>query len=136
MASAPDRIYMDRADRELYDRLKNEPMFENRSRKEQFLLAMAIGFRNGAKREFSKKENLFLLKDCRAEDEALMFAVAVADTGDAKVVVDRARVFEIAEQYAHAGLKLLIDKVESAAYGGFEARFEKELRGPQAQQDD
>lgn len=136
MPSVPDRIYMDKADRELYDKLKAEPVFEKQSRKEQFLLAMAYGFKNGAKRKCSSKENLFLLKDCRKEDEVLMFAVAIADTGDAGVVVDRGRAFEIAEQYAHAGLRLLIDKVESAAFGGFEVRFEKELRGPKAQQGD
>ena len=46
MAKIPDRLDIDKADKKFYDNLTHE-IFLGKERKEQFLFAMAIGFKNG-----------------------------------------------------------------------------------------
>lgn len=134
MAKIPDRLNIDKkTDRELYDALDNEKMlrFKDkggiRTRKEQFLFAMSIGFKNKSKRPLESKEGFFLLKDMRPDEEALINAVAIADTDSIEVLSKKEDVFKIAEEYAHAGIKLLVDKIQSTQFGSFDKQFEKEL---------
>lgn len=131
----PDRINIDKKDRKLYDdKLDNEELLRfsgrggRRTRKEQFLFALAFGFRNKVKRPLESKEGFFLIKDLHPEDEALLNAVALYDTGNPEVLSDRKEVFKIAEEYAHAGIKLLVDKIESLEFGSFDKVLEMELK--------
>jgi hypothetical protein len=126
MAKTPDRLYVDKADRALYDSIK-EDVFEGRTRKEQFLLAMAFGFRYGGEGQSLKtKTEFFHAKDLHPEDEALLQAVALShDSVD--VLSDEGEVYRIAEEYAHTGIRLLHDEVTSGQHGSFYKRFEKDL---------
>ena len=128
MARLPDRLYVDKEDRELYDHdtVKNE-ILRGRTRKEQFLFAMAIGFKSQVKRPLGTREGFFLAKNMRPEDEALIDAVAIHKTGSADVLSDREVVFRIAEEYAHAGIRLLYDSVTSGQPGSFFKKLEVEL---------
>ncbi len=133
MAKIPDRLNIDKTDRELYDALDSEEMLKfkdkggNRTRKEQFLFAMAIGFKNKSKRPLETKEGFFLIKDMRPDEEALINSVAIADTDSLEVLSKKEDSFKIAEEYAHAGIKLLFDKIQSIQLGSFDKHFEKEL---------
>ncbi len=128
MAKIPDRIDIDKADRYFYDHdvLKSE-LFENRTRKEQFLFAMAYGFKNKVNRHLDTKEGFFLAKDMRPEDETMIDLVASYNAGFVDVLSDREKVFSIAEEYAHAGIKLLYDEVTSGQPGSFLKKLELEL---------
>ena len=128
MARTPDRLSIDRADRELYDHdtIKSE-VLAGRTRKEQFLFAVAIGFKNRVKRRLDSREGFFLAKDMGPEDEALIDAVAIYDAGSADVLSDREAVFRVAEEYAHAGIRLLYDSATSGQPGSFWKRLEVEL---------
>ena len=129
MARIPDRLYIDIDDRALYDTIQQEVMFEGKTRKEQFLFAMAVGFKNRVKRPLETREGggFFLAKDLHPEDEALMNAVAIHDAGSLDALSDKATVFKIAEEYAHAGIRLLAGKIESTALGSYVKRLEQEL---------
>ena len=127
MAVAVDRLFIDEKDRELYDRLQSTDIFKGKTRKEQFLFALGFAFRRAVKRPVSKREGFFLAKDMRPEDEALLNAVAVYDTKSLHVLPDKATVFKIAEEYAHAGIRVLVGEIESSQPGTFEKRLEKEL---------
>lgn len=127
MAKAPDRINVTKKDRELYEALKEAGVFKNMTRKEQFLLAMATGFKNETKRALDSKDGFFLAKDMGPEDKALIGAVAVFDRGDVSVLSDKKEAYGIAEQYAHAGVKLLLNKIEKSQFGTFPKRFEQEI---------
>ncbi len=120
-----DRLFIEKGEREkLYDKIE---IFGEKSRKEQFLFAMAFGFKNKIKRPLGTKEGFFLTKDLRVEDEALMDIVAVYDTGSADILSDRGEVFKIAEEYAHAGIHLLHEEISSIEYGSFNKYFERYL---------
>jgi len=134
MSGVPDRIYIDKKDRELYNKLDQEEMLRHkdkggrRIRKEQFLIAMAIGFRNNVRRPLEVKEIWFLIKDLKSEDEALMDAIAIYTTHSVDVLSNREEVFKIVEEYAHAGIRLLVDKIFSISHGSFAKQFENELK--------
>lgn len=134
MSTTPDRLYMDKADRDLYNDLNQEQILKfkdrggTRTRKEQFLLAMAFGFHNSARRAIRAREGLFLAKDLHSSDTALLNAVAIAETGNPDVVLDKGEVFRIAEEFAHGGIRLLKDRISSSPLGSFEKRLEKDLR--------
>jgi hypothetical protein len=127
MAMAIDRLAVDEKDRELYDRLKTTDIFEGKTRKEQFLFALAVGFGRGVKRPLQNRDRFFFAKDMTPGDEALLSAVAATDADSLEVLPDRARVFRIAEEYAHAGIRILADEIESTQYGTFEKHLEKQL---------
>jgi len=128
MPRLPDRLDVDKADRELYDHdTISKEILPGRTRKEQFLFAMAVGFRNQVKRPLDAREGFFLAKDMRPEDEALIDTVAIHDTGSVDVLFDRVAVFRIAEEYAHAGIRLLYDDVTSGQPGSFFKKLELEL---------
>jgi len=130
MPKTPDRLFVGKRDRELYDHdaIARE-IGAGRTRKEQFLFAMAIGFKNKLKRPLDAREGggFFLAKDLHPKDMALLDAVAICDTGSADVLMDGEAVFRIAEEYAHAGIKLLYDEVTSGQPGSFWKRLECEL---------
>jgi len=48
-------------------------------------------------------------------------------TGSADVLGDREAVFRIAEEYAHAGIRLLYDRATSSQPGSFYKQLEVEL---------
>ena len=128
MNKQPDRLYMDgEDDREKYETLSQEDIFSGMTRKEQFFLAMAIGYANKTKQPLTKREGLFLAKDMQPEDEALINAIALHNTDNIGSLADKSNVFRIAEEYAHAGLKILIDKIALTPHGSLRKIFEKEI---------
>lgn len=133
MSKVPDRIYIDKRDRELYNKLDHEEMLKHkdkggkRTRKEQFLIALAIGIINKIRRPLKSKEGWFLIKDLKTEDKSLIDAIAIYKTHSVEVLSNRGEVFKIAEEYAHAGIRLLVDKINSLSYGSFDNQFEMEL---------
>lgn len=119
-----DRIYVDKKDRKLYDEIE---FFKGRSRKEQFLLAMSYGVKNNINKKIDKQEGFFLIKDMRPEDEALIYSVAIKHHEKIEVLANKNEIYQIAEEYARAGIKLLHDEVVSSEFGSFDVKLEKEL---------
>lgn len=128
MASVPDRLNIDPKDRELYEKISEEvPLFQNKNRKEQFLFAVAFGFSNRMRVPLKTKDGFFLTKDLKMEDRALINAVALYDADDIDILSDKGSIYKIVEEYAHAGIKLLTDKVASVEFGTFWKQFEKDM---------
>ena len=133
MPQIPDRLHIDKEDRKLYDELDKENMLKfkdkggRRTRKEQFFFAMVIGFKNKIKMGLETKEGFFNTRDMRIDDEALIDAIAINDNNSVDVLANREEVFQIAEEYAHAGIKLLHNKINSTQLGSFDKQFEKEI---------
>ena len=133
MPIIPDRINIEKQDRELYKNLDSEEFLKfkdsggERTRKEQFLLAMAIGFKNNTRIGLNNKDGFFLIKDLLPKDEALINAIAINDHNDVGILDNLSDVYKIAEEYAHAGIRILIGKIESIEFGKFEKIFEQEI---------
>jgi hypothetical protein len=130
MSKIPDRLFIDKADRKLYDHdaLQSE-IFAGKTRKEQFLFAMSIGFKNQVHRPLDTREGWFRTEYMNNEDETMLDMVAVNHTGRVDVLSNREEVFKIAEEYAHAGIRLLHDEVTSGQPGSFSKKLELDLFG-------
>lgn len=124
MAEIPDRLYIDKKDVNLY---KECEIFKDKSNREQLLFAMAIGFKNSVKHPLERKEGFVRTEYLKPEDFALLNAVAMYDAKTPEILANKEEVFKIAEEYAHAGIKLLYEKIKSLQYGSFYKQFEKEL---------
>lgn len=128
MAKDRDRLFVDKEDRKLYDKLDNEDLFKNKSRKEHFLYAAAIGFKNNVRLPVETKEGLFRTTDLRPEDESLIKALAlIATDNNFEILANKDELYTIAEEYARGGIRLIIDKIESTPFGTYELHCEKDL---------
>jgi len=130
MQDSPDRIYIDKKDKDLFNKLDQEDMLKfkgRRTRKEQFLFAMAIGFKNDICHPLETKKGWFNTRDLQPEDEALINAIAIHKARSVEILSQRAEVYRIAEEYAHGGIKILCNKIKSTPLGTFDKMLEKEL---------
>jgi hypothetical protein len=125
----PDRLYIDKEDRPYYQKAEEENIvnFKNKNQKEQFLLAMAIGFENNQKRELKAREGFFFSDNLGPEGRTLINALAIHEHGSADILADEKKVFDIAEQYASAGIRILADSIDKVQFGKFDKMFEKDL---------
>ena len=128
MSRVPDRLYIEASDRDLYEKITEDTdLFSGRTRKEQFLFAMAYGFSTKTRIPLKKKKDLFLQKDLKHEDEALINAIAISEKGALEILSDKSAIYSIAEEYAHAGIRLLAERIESVEFTTFLKELEKDL---------
>ncbi|MBW4256596.1 ATP-binding protein [Methanobacterium sp. YSL] len=120
-------IYVEDGEKEeYYDKIH---LLNGMDRKDQFLVAMSVGFVNNSLKSIKKKHVLFKSKNIERErdDIALVNAVALYKTGDVEILADKVEVYKIAEEYANAGIKILKNKEDQAQIGNYLKIFEKEV---------
>jgi len=124
----PDRLYIRKSDRKDYDRLleKDSPLV-GKENKDLFMMALITGFHEGTRVKLDKKEGFFLFYHLNDEENSIIKAIAVAEEGDLSILLDKKKVYSIAEEYAASGIKLLKDKVFSGGYGSYIRKLESEL---------
>jgi len=124
----PDRLYIRKSDRKDYDRLleKDSPLV-GKENKDLFTMALITGFHEGTRVKLDKREGFFLLYHLNDEENSIIKAIAVAEEGDLNILLDKKKVYSIAEEYAAGGIKLLRDKIFSGEYGSYIKKLESEL---------
>ena len=128
MAKDRDRLFVDKEDRKFYEKLESEDLFLNKSKREHFLYAMAIGFKNNVRLPLESKDGLFHTADLRPEDESLIKTLALVTTdNNFEILSNKEDMYTIAEEYAHGGIRIIIDKIESKPFGSYELHCEKDL---------
>jgi len=128
MSKQPDRLYIDKKDRKLFKDLEEkEEMFKGMKRKDMFLLAMMIGFDNESPKELSTKDGFFLEKDLNNDDRAILNAIAMHDAKGVEVLKDMGEVYRIAEEYAHFGIRIILDWINSTPHSSFSKEFESKI---------
>jgi hypothetical protein len=132
LSEGPDRLYIEKKDRErFYDRIlsKDSPLGRHNGFKNNdiFLIAMCIGYREKCKEELEKREGYFLEKDLSTEEKCLIYALAVNEENNLEVLLNKKRIYDIAEQYAKGGISLLFNMIFGPSYGTFEKRFEANI---------
>lgn len=125
---APDRLNIQKSDREDYARLlKKDSPFAGKESKDLFMMALIIGFHEGTRVKLDKKEGFFLLYHLNDKENSVIKAIAVAEEGGLNILLDKKKVYSIAEEYAAGGIKLLKDKVFGGGYGSYIKKLESEL---------
>lgn len=92
---------------------------------DQFVVAMALGYNLGSKTPLNGTRSLILESSISKDNMALLNIVAIADTGDVKIISDKKQVFKIAEQYANTGIKYMQNIEKSSQYGESSDKFEE-----------
>lgn len=116
-------IFIEKTELESYDNIK---IIDSEDRKDQFLLALATGFKNKEKKPIRNRHILFKTKYFKENDEALLNAITLYETGDVSKLTDKAEVYRIAEQYANAGIEILKQE-DDIKHGNYLKKFEKNV---------
>ena len=128
MSKQPDRLNVDKQDRKIYKEIQEkEEMFKSMKNKELFLLAMMIGFDHESPKELKSKDGFFLEKDLNDDDRAIINAVAMHDKDGVEVLKDMGEVYRIAEEYAHFGIRIIHEWINSTPHGSFTKEFESKI---------
>ncbi|MDO9044560.1 MAG: hypothetical protein Q7U35_04555 [Methanobacteriaceae archaeon] len=110
--NAPDRLFIEKDDREIYDRLKKINLFRKYDNKNLFLMAMVFGFHKKQFYPINNPDGFVRLSYLRDNEESLINALAVYEINDLDILLNKKKVYLIAEEYANAGIKI-IDKMIS-----------------------
>lgn len=123
-----DRFYVEKKDFETFNSLKEKGSpFAGAHSKDIFMAAMVTGYNEKCSIELKSKEGYFHEKDLTREDAALIRAIAVTEEGELNVLLDKQKVYSIAEQFAKGGISLLKAKVSSGEYGSYAKKLASEL---------
>jgi hypothetical protein len=123
-----DRLFVDRKDFDDFNRLKeNDTPFAGVHDHEIFIAAMVVGFNEGCRIEIKNRKEFFHEKDLTNEENALIRALAVSEEGGLNVLLNKQKVYSIAEQFATGGISLLKAKALSGEYGSYAKKLESDL---------
>ena len=130
----PQIVYVRKTDREIYDRLmeKDSPFSMSEIKtKHLFMLAMAIGVyerkKTGIKEGERDGAGFFRTEYLSDREKSLIKAIAIADTGGFEVLLDKKKVYAIAQEYAAGGIVSLKEQALSGGIGSYSNRLEVEL---------
>ena len=117
-----------KSDRKDYDLLKDrDSPFAGKGNKELFLMAMIIGFRNGRRVKLDTRDTFARIEYLNSKEKSIIKAIAVAEDGDLNVLLDKKKIYSIAEEYAAVGIKLLKEKVFGEEPGSYFKKLESGL---------
>ena len=123
-----DRLFVDKKDFDDFNRLKEKDSpFAGVHNHELFIAAMVLGYHEGCRIEVKNKKEFFFEKDLTKEENALIRALAVGSEDNLNVLLDKQKIYTIAEQYATGGISLLKAKVFSGEYGSYAKKLESDL---------
>ena len=128
MSSEPDRLYVEKSDLKIYKRLKDVGSpFQKKENKELFLMAMIEGFKQGGTKELRKREGYVRWAYLTDQEKSLIKALAIHKEGTLNALLDKKKVFSIAEEHAAYGIRFLHDRVFGGEYGTYAKKLESEL---------
>jgi dnd system-associated protein 4 len=120
------RLAIGPGDRNIYKDLRETGMpLAGMDNSRIFLLAMSIGFRHHARLELKSRDQFIQGSYLDAPQKSIIKAVAIFEEKDIKVLFDSKKVYTIAEEYAHGGIKILEELCNSR--GTFSKKLVSEL---------
>lgn len=123
----PDRLYIRESDRETYNQLLDRVSpFADKDNKHVFIMALIVGFREKRRVKLDKRFGFIRSEYLSREEESIIKAIAVAEKEDLDILLDKKKVYSIAEEYAAGGIRLLKEEVTSS-YGSYIKRLESDL---------
>lgn len=123
-----DRFYVDKRDLEYFKKLKEKDSpFSNLDNKNIFIAAMALGFKENKMMKLDSKEGYFLTDYLNDHEKALINSIAIYTEKDIKVLLDKEKIFTIAEEYARGGIMDLYERVFGKDYGTYDKKLEDDL---------
>lgn len=98
-------------------KILNAERTEAVTKRENFLLLAALGYYCGFRTEFensrAKASDIFVMNQLRDNELSLLYAIAIAETGDLEIVNDDIKVADIAMEFANTGI-IELQKIEKS----------------------
>jgi dnd system-associated protein 4 len=129
MKKKPDRLYVDKDDLKDFKLLQDEKdsPFYKRENKDVFIMATIMGLKYGARMPVKSKEGFFREEYLNNDERSIIKAIAISEEKDVSVLNDMEKVYQIAEEFAKAGIRYLRDSVFAKEHGSYLKRLESEL---------
>lgn len=128
-SKAPDRVHVRKQDIEEFRIMiqeRDSPFFK-RDNKDVFIMAMILGFNKNHRIPLDKKEGFIRVEYLSTEEKSLIKAIAIHAEGGLKVLLDKQKVYSIAEEYAAGGMQYLKEAIFDKQFGSYVKRLESEL---------
>lgn len=125
---AADRIYVEKSTKdEIYDncKLMGYKTFNKIERKDQFFVALGLGYKFGIRTEIEHKEEMFLTKNLTREENAALYAIAIKEKGSLDKIDNLDEVYTICQEYANTGINYLKKIEKDSSYENYFLKFEK-----------
>lgn len=124
-----DRLYADKSTMDIYNNSKIMGYStENKiGRKEQFFVALGLGYMSGQRKSLKTKELMFLEKDMSEKEVALLWAIAIKEKGSIQNVENKDEIYNIAQEYANSGILRLNSIEKTSSYENYLTKFEKKV---------
>lgn len=122
-----DRLNVDPSTWDIYNNSKIMGYStENKiGRKEQFFVALGLGYMVGQRTPIKSTKLIFLEKDMNKYECHLLWAIAIKEKGSIELVESKDEVYHIAEEYANTGILYLNSIEKSSSFDNYLKNFEK-----------
>jgi len=116
---APDRIYVPRR-AEFNKLLEVGSPLAGKELKHIFMFALTIGYYEKLRIELPKqKEDLIRIEYLNDKEKCIIEAIAIESCNDINIILDKKKIYSIAEEFAAAGIGVLKNKIFGSEYGSF-----------------
>jgi dnd system-associated protein 4 len=129
MSKQPDRLFVRKEDIEDFKLLQDEKdsPFCKRTNKDVFFMAMLVGLKNGVRLPLQSKQEYVREEYLNDDERTIIKSIAISEEKDLSVLVDKGRVYQIAEEYAAGGIKYLKNSAFKRQHGSYVKELEGEL---------
>lgn len=133
MANMSNHFYIEKNYVNFFNKseILNSPREEVVSKRENFLFLMAYGFSIGYKTKFENAKNkgndTFVMNQLTEEELALVYAIALSDSGDPEIVNNDTKVADIAMEYANTGIIALQNLENNSQKGNRIKKLQAEI---------
>ncbi len=108
-SEAPRDLDVDVANHELFEKLKDyeRSPFYGRTMKDIFIFAMSLGYSEKMRKRLTKRKGTIPEATLDDDEKWLIRTIAIAEEKTLDILFDETKIYEIAEEYANAGIRLL-----------------------------
>ena len=133
MSEEPDILNIADSDREVYEKIVKDKLgpFKGKDNKHVFMVAISYGLKFGKRTPLNSKKYGFIRREYLSKEElSIIKAIAVNEGQSLDILLDKAELYKIAEEYANTGIKLLKKEIYGeikGIYGDYYKRLSSEL---------
>lgn len=125
--SLPSMVSIDKKDRKVYEELKEDSFFGSCDNKDLFFMCAGFGFFYKKRKTIEAIDGFFRASYLNDKELGLMNAINFSAYTPVEVSNLGAKIFQLIEEYAHAGLYLMKDFINSKQWGSTDTEMEKFL---------
>lgn len=133
MSGKSNHFYIDKNYVKFFNKseILNSPRTEGIIKRENFILLAAYGFSLGYKTPFKSPKasgnDTFIMNQLTNDELALLYAIAISDTGDTEIVNNDTKVADIVMEYANTGIIELKKLEDNSGKGNRLKTFQVEI---------